>query len=114
MVKIMDKLDEILDILKKMNRKIDMIAARVSSLEVSGSIKTSAPTGIAPSDVVYAQKAASQAKVTYEGRLACPKCGAIGKNIGEKEDRSKAINYSGGMAIYAKNYYCKQCSYEWK
>jgi hypothetical protein len=113
----MEKSDEILDLLKKMNRKIDMIAARVSSLEITGSMKkpsSSSSSGLAPSDVVFAQNAASQGKVEVDGRMVCPKCGAFGKNIGEKEDRSKAISYSGGMAIYAKNYYCKQCSFEWK
>ncbi len=45
-------------------------------------------------------------------RIACPKCGAVGKDIKTMEDRTKVISYMGQSRIYAKKRVCKKCGTE--
>ncbi|TFG08869.1 MAG: hypothetical protein EU539_00985 [Promethearchaeota archaeon] len=45
-------------------------------------------------------------------RLICPKCGAVGKDIKNVEDKSKPLSYVGNMPMYAKIHVCKKCGNE--
>jgi hypothetical protein len=113
-----EQLTVITNILEKIESKIDSLSSRLSELESAGSgvvsSGNSVSAGRSPSDVVMQEKMKDDGKVAVEGRLTCPKCGAVGKDIQEKEDRTKATHYMGGVAIYAKGYYCKKCSEQWK
>lgn len=51
---------------------------------------------------------------SYETRIICPMCQAVGKDIREVEDKKVILYYRGGIPIYAKKYVCKKCGYEWK
>lgn len=51
--------------------------------------------------------------ITYETRITCPMCRAVGKNIREVEDKTTILYWSGGVPVYAKKYVCKKCGYEW-
>ena len=50
---------------------------------------------------------------SYETRIICPMCQAVGKDIREVEDKKTILYYRGGIPIYAKKYVCKKCGYEW-
>ncbi|MHA1509756.1 MAG: hypothetical protein ACTSO6_13760 [Promethearchaeota archaeon] len=52
--------------------------------------------------------------LSYETRIVCPLCQAVGKDIREVEDKKTILYYRGGIPIYAKKYVCKKCGYEWK
>ncbi len=49
--------------------------------------------------------------VSAEHRVKCASCGST--QVGKKDDKSKAINYIGGVPTYAKLNYCKKCGHEW-
>ncbi len=44
-----------------------------------------------------------------EDRLICPKCGAVGKDIGQQEDKSRVLGYVGHLPMYTKVNVCKKC-----
>jgi len=51
---------------------------------------------------------------SYETRIICPMCQAVGKTIKEVEDKSTILYYNGTIPMYAKKYVCKSCGYNWK
>jgi hypothetical protein len=110
-----EDMKKILDVVNKIDSKLDTLSARISSLEAGGLGAGASTTAMehrkTPSEIAESQKGGAPVS-EVEGRNKCPKCGSL--NIGSKEDRSKAISYSGGLAIYGKKYYCKQCASEWQ
>ncbi len=51
---------------------------------------------------------------SYETRITCPKCDAVGKDIRTVEDKDTVLSYIGNIPMYAKKYVCKSCGYDWK
>ncbi|MFX1346981.1 MAG: coiled-coil domain-containing protein, partial [Promethearchaeota archaeon] len=50
---------------------------------------------------------------SYDNRIICPNCGAVGKHIEKVDDKKKVLSYIGSIPMYAKKYVCKNCTYEW-
>ncbi len=115
-----EKLDKILRLLNQLNGKVDDLMNRVLNLEQgsgSASPESSAPSGekesVKPSDVAWEQEQEEKDVTEPTGRLKCPKCGAVGDDVGKKKDKSKVLNYISGVPQYATKYYCKKCTHEW-
>ena len=95
-----EKIDYLMEHIGKIEKKIDILLgdASFSSIGTGGESPISA--------------AAEPEKAS--GRLACPKCGAVGKNVQTENDKDKIINYIGGIPQYGKKFYCKKCMQKWK
>ncbi|MHA1821435.1 MAG: hypothetical protein ACTSU2_03615 [Promethearchaeota archaeon] len=106
-----DKIIKMLTALKEQVDEMNETLNKLVSANSLGSAKSSDEVKVrAPSDIVMEQKLEKSENVE-SGRVQCPKCGSV--KIDEREDKTKAISYSGGIAIYAKKYYCKECGYSW-
>jgi len=104
---------EILNLLRKKNKKLDKLLG-TSSLEAE-STKTAIQSDdeyVKPSAVVEKQEEEEKAliKPPVEGRRVCPACG--GTLFNTEEDKSQVLFQQGGMKIYAKKYICRQCGTE--
>ena len=110
-----ESLGQILAYLEKINNKVDSLSTRLAKIESGAANATShtsmAASSMKPSDVMDARIKKEEGKVEVDGRLTCPKCGS--NRVQEKEDRTKAIDHRGGITIYAKKKYCKDCREEW-
>lgn len=51
---------------------------------------------------------------SYEARITCPSCHAVGKDIRTVDDKKTVLSYIGNIPMYAKKYVCKKCDYNWK
>ncbi len=113
------KEDQILNKLDAIMEKLEDLTKKVEGLQGAG-IAASSPTSSAgmgvgskkPSDIVMEQKQQKSDNVPGE-RIKCPECGAVGNNIGKKEDKGNVITYIGGSPQYGTKYYCKKCMHEW-
>jgi hypothetical protein len=116
-----EKIDAILKLLEKLDSKFDILSARLSALEVSGA-STARPSvsdagdarNRSPSEMVLDNKIAETLPAGQEGRIKCPKCGAIGNALTQHEDKSKPISYLAGKPIFAKIWQCKKCGAEFQ
>ena len=120
--------EKILNLLTKINDKIDKILAMketqsaptISQTKNEGpiqaaSVKIESTPTVKPSAVVEKQieeekKAKGEIRETPEGRRICPKCG--GTDFNAVEDKTKPLHYMSGVPIYAKKYICKKCGFE--
>ena len=124
--KISEIQNEILELLKKISRKIDKVssiqaevpkptAPVTPSKPATGKVTISAPSTVRPSAVVEKQieeeKAAKgELPPPTEGRKTCRKCGSFEFNT--VEDKTKPLHYVSGTPIYAKKSICKKCGSE--
>ncbi len=46
------------------------------------------------------------------GRLKCPKCGSVGRDISLKEDKTKLLHYIDYKPIYARVNTCRKCGHQ--
>jgi ribosomal protein S27AE len=92
-----ETLENILVTLRRLEEKVDSLTQK---LEDSGTIKNISFGGAGKTDAGES-----------ESRAKCPKCGSTSSI--QKEDKSRPINYMGGVPIYAKIRSCKQCGTEY-
>ena len=50
---------------------------------------------------------------SYDSRIKCPRCDAVGKYVKKVDDKNKVLSRIGNIPMYAKKYICKKCTYEW-
>lgn len=109
--------EKILEMLKKIDEKLDKVLEAGSKEVISAPQATSkveiisSPT-VKPSAVVDKQEAEEKAKEKppVEGRRVCPNCGGTAFNA--VEDKTHVLFQQGGMKVYAKKYICKRCGKE--
>ena len=125
--KISEIQDEILELLKKISRKIDKVGsmresapapaakAATPAKPAAGKVTIEETSYVKPSEVVQKQVEAEKAAKgdlppPTEGRKTCQKCGSFEFNT--VEDKTKPLHYVSGTPIYAKKSICKKCGAE--
>ncbi|MFX1322487.1 MAG: hypothetical protein ACFFAQ_12680 [Promethearchaeota archaeon] len=103
--------EKVLNMLEKINEKLDKLLGSESSSE--SEIKTgSSLETVKPSEIVEKQEAEEKAmeKPPVEGRRICPECG--GTSFNTEEDKTQVLHQQGGIKIYKKKYICRKCGRE--
>ena len=107
-----EKIDKIIRILTNLEEKIHIIEVKVLEIDqklASGVIAKDEPANtVQPTDRLWEEEQAHK-DVQSGGRLRCPDCGAVGKDIATEDDKDNVITYIGGVPQYGKKYYCKKC-----
>ena len=139
-----EKIDELIKLVNGLNGKVDDLFDLINDLgekmasappPAAAPAATPAPSEVAkeeptpsagtativsdsgaksPSKIAWEQKEKKEGKVETGGRLACPKCGAVGQYVAQVDDKETILNYIAGTPQYGKKYYCKKCAHQWK
>ncbi|MFX1409967.1 MAG: hypothetical protein ACFFA6_06425 [Promethearchaeota archaeon] len=105
--------EKVLNILEKIDRKLDKLLGNESSGKSEAKVTISSTTEtVKPSDIVEKQEAEEKAKEKppVEGRRVCPECG--GTSFNTEEDKTQVLFQQGGIKIFAKKYICRSCGKE--
>jgi hypothetical protein len=112
-----ESLEKIMKRLELIELKIDDISAHLkkikpnaSSSEYEDAPKEDNESFKTPSEVLY-EKQEEKSQVSSGSRMKCSKCGSV--NVQAVDNKDKIMSVSGGIAIYAKRYYCKKCGNQW-